>query len=88
MGMRPIGETMGKHVEHRTNTSLKNGLEQDHRGIQQRDAPLGGFQTVKAAARFCGTCDEIRHSLRPRRRMGEVVSLLEPRQTFVRRLAA
>ena len=49
---------------------------------------MRGFGTVEAAARFCCTFDEIRNYFRPRRRMGEAVSLLEQRQPFFQRLAA
>jgi transposase-like protein len=52
---RAIRETMGNHVQHRTNKYLNNRLEQDHRGIKQRYYPMRGFGTVEAAARFC--CD-------------------------------
>jgi transposase-like protein len=37
---RAIRETMGNHVQHRTNKYLNNRLEQDHRGIKQRYYPL------------------------------------------------
>jgi len=85
---RAIHETMGNDVVHRTNKSLNNHLEQDHRAIKQRYSPMRGFGTVEAAARFCCAFDELRTYLRPRRTMGEVVSLLEQRQTFLQRLAA
>jgi putative transposase len=79
---------MGSTVEHRTNTYLNNRLEQGHRGIKQRYYPMRGFGTVEAAARFCCAFDEWRTDLRPRRTLGEVVSLLEQRQAFLQRLAA
>jgi transposase-like protein len=50
---RAIRETLGSDVLHRTNRSLNNRLEQDHRGIKQRSYPLRGFGSVAAAARFC-----------------------------------
>lgn len=49
---------------------------------------MRGFGTVEAAARFCCAFDELRNNLRPRRTMGEVVSLREQRQAFLQRLAA
>jgi putative transposase len=49
---------------------------------------MRGFRTVEAAARFCYAFDELRNYLRPRRTMGEVVSLLEQRQAFLQCLAA
>jgi transposase-like protein len=85
---RAIRETMGCEVIHRTNTYLNNRLEQDHRGIKQRYYPMRGFGSFTSAARFCCAFDELRNSIRPRRTMGEVVSLLEQRQAFLQRLAA
>jgi putative transposase len=85
---RAIRETMGSNVQHRTNNYLTNRLEQDHRGIKQRNSPMHGFGTVEAAARFCCAFDELRTDLRPRRTIGEVVSLLEQRQAFLQRIAA
>jgi transposase-like protein len=84
---RAIRETMGSEITHRTNKYLNNRLEQDHRGIKQRYYPMRGFGTVEAAARFCRAFDELRNYLRPRRTMGEVVSLQEQRQAFLQRLA-
>ena len=49
---------------------------------------MHGFGTVEAAARFCGAFDELRNYLRPRRTMGEAVSLLEQRRFFLQRFAA
>jgi transposase-like protein len=85
---RAIRETVGSEVKHRTNKYLNNRLEQDHRGIKQRYYPMRGFGTVEAAARFCCAFDELRNYLRPRRTMGEVVSLREQRRAFLQRLAA
>ena len=85
---RAIRETMGSNVQHRTSKYLNNRLEQDHRGIKQRYYPMRGFGTVEAAARFCCAFDELHNYLRPRRTMGEVVSLREQRQAFLQRLAA
>jgi putative transposase len=85
---RAIHETMGNEVQHRTNKYLNNCLEQDHRGIEQRYYPMRGFGSIEAAARFCCAFDELRNYLCPRSTMGEAVSLLEQRQTFLQRLAA
>lgn len=85
---RAIRETMGSTILHRTNKYLNNRLEQDHRGIKQRYYPMHGFGCFEAAARFCRAFDELRHYLRPRRTVGEAVSLLEQRQVFLQRLAA
>jgi transposase-like protein len=85
---RAIREMMGNGVQHRTNKYLNNRLEQDHRGIKQRNYPMRGFGTVEAAARFCCAFDELRNYLRPRRTMGEVISLREQRQAFLQRIVA
>jgi hypothetical protein len=49
---------------------------------------MHGFGSFDSAARFCCAFDELRNYLRPRRIMGEVVSLLEKRQVFLQRFAA
>jgi transposase-like protein len=85
---RAIRETIGSDVQHRTNKYLNNRLEQDHRSIKQRYYPMRGFGTVEAAARFCRAFDELRNYLRPRRTMGEAISLLEQRLAFLQHLAA
>jgi putative transposase len=84
---RAIRETMSSHTQHRTNKYLNNLLEQDHPWMKQRYYPMHGFKTFEAAARFCCAFDEVRTYLRPRRTRGEVVSLLEQRQTFLKLLA-
>lgn len=84
---RAIRETMSSNVQHRTNKYLNNRLEQDHRGIKQRYYAMSGFGSFESAARFCCAFDELRNYLRPRRMMGESVSLLEQRQSFLQRLA-
>ena len=83
---RAIRETMGSDVQHRTSKYLNNRLEQDHRGIKQRYYPMRGFGTIEAAARFCCGFDELRNYFRPRRTMGERVSLPEQRRAFLQRL--
>ena len=85
---RAIPETRGSEVRQRTNADLTTRREQDHRGIQQRYAPMRGFGSVASAARFCGACDEFRTELRPRQRLGETVSLPEQRRVFRERLAS
>lgn len=84
---RAVRETLGDHVQHRTNKYLNNRLEQDHRGIKQRYYPMHGFGNFEAAARFCCAFDEIRNYLRSRNVMGEPISLLEQRRAFLDRLA-
>jgi putative transposase len=73
-------------VQHRRSKYLNNRLEQDHRGIKQRYVPMCGFGTIEAAARFCYAFDELRDYFRPRRTMGERVSLPEQRRAFLQRL--
>jgi transposase-like protein len=85
---RAIHEIMGSEVGHRTNKYLNNRLEQDHRGIKQRYYPMRGFGNFQSAARFCCAFDELRNYLRPRRTMGEPISLPEQRRAFLQRLAA
>jgi transposase-like protein len=55
---RAVRETLGDHVQHRTNKYLNNRLEQDHRGIKQRSSPMHGFGNFHSAARFCCAFDE------------------------------
>ena len=85
---RAIRETMGNHIQHRTNKYLNNRLEQDHRGIKQRYYPMRGFETCEAAARFCCAFDELRNYLRLYPIMGETISLFERRRAFIDRLVA
>jgi hypothetical protein len=49
---------------------------------------MRGFRTRDGAARFCCVFDELRNDLRPRRVMGEALSLLEQRQAFLQRFTA
>ena len=65
-----------------------NRLEQDHRGIKQRYYPLRGFGRFEAAARSCTAHDELRDYFRPRKMMGEAVSLAEQSQIYRDRWAA
>ena len=41
---RAIRTELGKHVWHRANRYLNNGLEQDHRGLKGRCRPMLGFK--------------------------------------------
>lgn len=50
---RAIRETLGPGVRHRTSRYKNNRIEQDHRGVKQRDYPLRGFGSFVSAARFC-----------------------------------
>ncbi|HEX2171330.1 MAG TPA: DDE-type integrase/transposase/recombinase, partial [Dehalococcoidia bacterium] len=74
-------------VHHRSRY-LNNRLEQDHRGIKQRYYPTRGVGSFEAAARFCTAHDELRDYFRPRRALGEVVSLAAQRQVFRARWSA
>ncbi len=40
---RAIRETPGPDVQHGASWYLNNRIEQDHRGIKQRDSPMRGF---------------------------------------------
>jgi|GraSoiStandDraft_15_1057317.scaffolds.fasta_scaffold549596_2 putative transposase len=86
--LRARDETMGSEVLHRKNKYLNTWLEQDHRGVKQREYPMHGFGSFKLAAHFCCAFDELRNDLRPRRTMGKKISLPEQRRAFLQRLAA
>jgi hypothetical protein len=63
---RAIREILGSDVVHRTNHSLNNRLEQDHRGIKQRYYPMRGFGNFPSASRFCRAFDEVHQFFRVR----------------------
>lgn len=50
--------------------------------------PCTALEPLKRRHAFVVTRDELRNDLRPRRTMGEAVSLLEQRRFFLQRLAA
>jgi putative transposase len=86
---RALGETIGNHVRHRTSTYLNNRLEQDHRGI--RTALLSHAwmrEPLKRRLVSVVTRDELQKYFRPRRIMGEAVSLSQRRPAFLDRLVA
>lgn len=79
---RAIEEELGKEVKHTVLPCTANEIEQSHRGIKHRYYPMMGFGEFDGAQRFCQAFDEVRHFLRPRSRMGEIVSLSERRERF------
>src|SRR6266487_3620395 len=83
---RAIRETLGSEVLHRTNRSLNNRLEQDHRGIKQRSFPMRGFGSVSSASRFCRAFDEVRQFFGVRTTMKQHVSLAEQREMLRQRV--
>jgi transposase-like protein len=83
---RAIAEVLGPEVVHEQRSCLANPIEQDHRGIKQRYYPTLGFGAFELAKQFCQAFDEVRNFFRPRKRMGEFVSLSEKRQLFVSRV--
>jgi len=85
---RAIRETLGSDVLHRTNRYLNNRLEQDHRGIKQRNSPMRGFGSVASASCFCRAFDEVRQFFRVRTTMKQRVSLAQQREVFRQRLEA
>lgn len=85
---RAVRETLGNEAVHRTNVTLNNRREQDHRGIKQRYYPMDGFGTFASAARFCCAFDELRNSFRLRHTTKERVSLSQQRRAFLQRLVA
>lgn len=76
---RAIQNVFGDRVTHRTNRSLNNHLEQDHRGMKQRYRPLTGFKTFATAARFCRVFDELRAFLRPQSHRTQPLTLEQRR---------
>ena len=80
---RAIRTELGRHVRHRTNRYLNNGLEQDHRGLKVRCRPMLGFKCPRSAARFCRAHDELRHYLRFRSRRNQHVPPLQRRVRFL-----
>ena len=85
---RAIREIRGNDVLQRWNQYLTNRLEQDHRGIQQRDSPMRGFGRFTSASRFCRPFDEGRQFFRLRTAMTQPVSLRQQREMVRQRLAA
>ncbi len=83
---RSIAEVRGAEVEHQSVSCTANRIEQDHRGIKHRYYPTLGFHNFDAAQRFCRVVEEVRNFLRPRRWMGEVVSLAERRAHFLQQV--
>lgn len=81
--LRAIAEVLGPDVQHRVSDCLTNRIEQDHRGIKQRYYLMLGFKTFNSAQGYCQAFEEMRSFLRPRRRMGEFVSLSTKREQFV-----
>lgn len=81
-----ITAEFGDEVPHRTNRSLNNPLEQDHRGIKQRTHPMGGFKRFVSAERFCQVYDEVRDFFRARSQRNELLSLGLPRVLQVSRM--
>jgi putative transposase len=66
-------------VIHRANRYLNNHLEQNHRGIKQRDGPMGGFQHGTTAARFRLVFDAVRAFFRPQVHRHQALSLAQRR---------
>jgi putative transposase len=83
---RAIRETLGPAVLHRCNQYLNNRIEQDHRGIKGRYAPMRGFGTFASAARFCIAHDEVRDYFRAATHMNETVPLPVQRALYLARL--
>lgn len=61
---------------------LERDVEQDQRGITQRDYPMRGFDAVGSATRFCSAHDAPRDRLRYRRHRNEAVSRADQRRLF------
>ena len=83
---RALRETLGSDVLHRTNRYLNNRLEQDHRGIKQRNSPMRGFGSVASSSCFCRAFDEVRQFFRVRTTMKQRGSLAQQCEVFHQRL--
>jgi transposase-like protein len=75
-----------KLIDEQNPNCVANPIEQDHRGIKQRNYPTLGFNNFDAAQRFCRIVDEVRDFFRPRQWMGQCVSLAQRRTHFLRRV--
>jgi transposase-like protein len=82
---RAIRTQLGSHVQHRTSQYLNNRVEQDHRGIKSRYAPMRGFGSVSSADRFCRCHDELRNLLRINSRLHQTVPATARRHRFLYR---
>jgi len=69
-------------VRHRTRRSMHKRMEQDHRGVKQRDSPMRGVGSFDAAARVCTAHDALHDHLRSRQRLTETVSVADQRRLF------
>ena len=78
--MRAIRETLGEKVLHRCNPYLDSRLEQDHRGIKQRDYPMQGFGSLESASRFCYAFEEAHYWFRSLQRITQAVALAAKRR--------
>ena len=85
---KAIRKTLGRRVEHRQSKYLNNRLEQDHRGIKQRIAPIGGFKSFESAKRFCSSNAEQRNYFRYRTYADEPVPLSKQRSLYWQRFIA
>lgn len=85
---RAIRRILGRKVEQRTNRYSNNRLEQDHRGIKQRNYPMRGFGSFESASRFCRAFDEQRDYFRYGTKPKETVPLAEQRHLFWQRSGA
>jgi putative transposase len=78
---RAIRQGVGNRVVHRTTRALQTHLEQDHRGIQPRDRPMGGCTHGHPAARGCRPWDDVRAFLRPQSQRHQPLSRAQRRDS-------
>jgi putative transposase len=83
---RAIRRILGRKVVHRTNKYLNNRMEQDQRGIKQRNYPIRGFGSFESATRFCRAFDEQRDYFRYRTRRKQKVPLSAQSRIFQQRI--
>jgi DDE domain len=78
-----LKEVLGRKVEQRANKYLNNGIEQDYRGIKQRNYPMQSFKSETCAATFIAAFEEQRFYFRFRRCPGgDLIRLKERRIKF------
>jgi len=82
---RAIRQMIGRKACQRTSPYRNHRIEQDQRGIQQRDYPMRGFGSLASAARFCAAFSELRPYFRSQSTLSKPPSLSEKRQTCHRR---
>jgi len=75
-----IKNALGNDVKHRDSKYMNNRMEQNHRTIKSRIAPMKGFKDSWCAMIFCHTFEEIRQFFyMPNKTLAQQRSLFVPR---------